>query len=147
MRSKHALTLQTQLTLPMIPFVIDTFARAIFLLPATSIYEVPDLVTFLATYAFFSLGVMFQINPHALASDEEATTNVELVRQRLLATAIISVTLAGGVSFFRAIDVAYPALHLYRDRAPLVLGAIALFVLYSAFRIFRTYLTYINRPG
>jgi hypothetical protein len=42
-------------------------------------------VMFLVAFAFFCLGVMFTVNPHALPADPEASINVELVRQRLLA--------------------------------------------------------------
>jgi hypothetical protein len=82
---RAALTVQTQLTLPMIPFAIDTFARALLLRNNIVWYQIPDLVMFLVAFAFFCLGVMFTVNPHALPADPEASIDVELVRQRLLA--------------------------------------------------------------
>jgi hypothetical protein len=84
MRAQHALTLQTQLALPLIPFCIDLFARIVLLGQKLAWYQLPDLWTFLVTYAFFCIGLMISINPRELATDDEANLHVELVRQRLL---------------------------------------------------------------
>jgi hypothetical protein len=142
---KHALTLQTQLTLPMIPFVIDTMARWFLLRHHIEWYLIPDLVTFLVTFAFFCLAVMFAINPRALPGAEELNLTVELVRQRLLANTIFAVTLAGGISFFRIMDDIFPQQHVYKDNALYVLIIVVIFVCYVVFRILTTYLSYINR--
>src|SRR4051794_33774976 len=115
MRAKYVLTLQTQLALPLIPFFIDLFVRIVFLRSKLPWYQLPDLWTFLVTYAFFCLGLMVSVTPLELPSDVEATTNAELVRQRLLAYAILSVALAGGISFFRALDELFPEHRIYEE--------------------------------
>ena len=84
MRTQAVLTLQTQLILPMIPFGIDTTARLLMLHNKVELWEIPDLVTFLATVAFFCLGLVFAIEVPALPSDEDLKSNVSLARQELL---------------------------------------------------------------
>jgi len=142
---RSALTLQTQLSLPMIPFVVDTFARWLILRHQLEWYQIPDLVTFLVTYAFFCLGVMFTVNPPMIPSDQEVITNVELVRQRLLATCIFSITLAGGLSFFRAFDEFAPQQHVYKDNGIILIIAILLFFIHSFWRVCGVYLSYVNK--
>jgi hypothetical protein len=145
MKPRNALTLQNQLTLPMIPFLIDTCARAIILGGHVEWYRIPDLVTFLVTYAFFCLGVMFTVNPHALPTDQEARDNVELVRQRLLASSIFAVSLAGGISFFRVFAERYPEHNIYSEYGLVLFVLVAMFSLYSIIRVCGTYMSYVNR--
>jgi hypothetical protein len=104
MNPRNALTLQTQLFLPMIPFVVDTFARGLLLRHQLEWYQIPDLVTFLVTYAFFCLGVMFTVNSPMIRTDQDVIIQVELVRQRLLGTCLFFITFAGVLSVLRAFD-------------------------------------------
>ena len=110
MRVKHALTLQNQLALPLIPFCIDLFARVVFLGGKVPWYQLPDLWTFLVTYAFFCLGLMVSVTPVALPTDLDANVNAELVRQRLLGTQLSpfhlqeeSLSLGSSTNFFLSI--------------------------------------------
>src|ERR1019366_7416469 len=115
MQPQRALALHTELTLPLIPFAIDTCARWLILRARVEWFQIPDLVVLLATFSFFCLGLMFGVSPRALPTDPEVNATVELVRQRLLGYAIFAVALAGGISFFRAFDEMYPEHHLYID--------------------------------
>ena len=145
MRPRHILTLQSQLALPLIPFCIDLFARVIFLRSQLEWYQLPDLWTFLVTYAFFCLGLMVSINPHELPGDDEANLNVELVRQRLLAYSIFAVTFAGGISFFKVFSELYPALHVSQEHGLSLFVVVALFTGYTMYRICVTHSSYLNR--
>lgn len=142
---RNALTLQTQLMLPLIPFIIDTFARGLLLRNKIDWFQIPDLVTLLVTYAFFCLGLMFTVHPHHIRTDEDAEIKVQLVRQRLLANAIFAVSFAGGISFFRAFDEMHPEHNLYNEHGFALFIVVALFVAYGLIRISRTYLSYVNR--
>jgi hypothetical protein len=51
---RYALTLRTQLAIPLVPFVIDFGARTIILWNKVKWYQLPDLWTLLVTYAFFA---------------------------------------------------------------------------------------------
>jgi len=53
MHPRYALTLRTQLGLPLVPFVIDLGTRTIILWDRVAWYQLPDLWTLLVTYAFF----------------------------------------------------------------------------------------------
>ena len=145
MHPRHALTLQTQLTLPLIPFAVDTVARLFLLGGVVPLYQIPDLVTLLATLAFFSLAVMFVTNPYALPADSDAMLQVELVRQRLLTISVVSIALAGGISFFRLFDQAEPASTLYHRGSSYLFVIVITYVGYCVFRIVRKYMSYIHR--
>jgi hypothetical protein len=108
MHPGYALTLRTQLWLPLVPFVIDLGARTIILWNKVAWYQLPDLWTLLVTYAFFCLGLMLTIRPRTLPTDQEANVIIELVRQRLLGYGIFSLTLAGAISVFRAVNELVP---------------------------------------
>ena len=90
---------------------------------------------------------MVSINPHELPGDAELELNVELVRQRLLAYSIFAVTFAGGISFFKAIAELFPSLHLSEDHGLSLFIVVALFTLYTMYRILVTHSTYLNRGG
>jgi hypothetical protein len=94
-------------------------------------FQIPDLVVLLATFAFFCLGVMAAVNPSSLPSDPEAGAMVELVRQRLLAHGIFAVTLAGGISFFRAFDEMYPEHGIYHDNGLYICAFVGAFLMFS----------------
>ncbi|GAA0542484.1 hypothetical protein FHS83_000269 [Rhizomicrobium palustre] len=145
MQTKGALTLHTQLLFPLLPFVVDTFARALFLFGKVSWFEIPDLVTWLATYAFFCFGVMFSITPTSLPSDKEKNINTELVRQKLLAIAILSITFAGGISFMRAIAETYPSLKIVEDKSGILLACTIAFCGTTFYKIHANYIDYVNR--
>jgi hypothetical protein len=145
MRVKYALTLQNQLALPLIPFCIDLFARVVFLGGRLPWYQLPDLWTFLVTYAFFCLGLMVSITPVELPTDLDASVNAELVRQRLLAYAIVSVAFAGGISFFRAFDELFPEHRIYEEHGLALFIAVFLFASHTMFQICRTHLSYVGR--
>jgi hypothetical protein len=147
MRARFALALQTQLALPLIPFCIDLFARIVLLRDTLEWYQLPDLWTFLVTYAFFCLGLMVSVNAHELATDDDANLHVELVRQRLLGYSIFSVTFAGGISFFRAFAELFPTLHISEKHGLALFLAVAIFAGYTMFHICRTHLSYVNRVG
>jgi hypothetical protein len=147
MRPRYALTLQSQLALPLVPFVIDLGARIILLWDKVAWYQLPDLWTFLVTYAFFCIGLMIEVNPRELPTDAEANIHVELVRQRLLAYGIFSVTFAGAISVFRAINDLLPNQHLAETRGLALFAAVIIFFVYTFFQICRTHLSYVNRGG
>jgi hypothetical protein len=128
----------------MIPFLIDTIARIFILRNQLEWYEIPDLVTFLATYSCFCLAVMLMVNPHGIATDSEAGLNIELVRVRLLSHSLLFIALAAGISFFRAFDEVAPALHLYKTNAFAVVGVVCASATYSFLKICTTYLSYVN---
>jgi hypothetical protein len=144
MQIRSALTLQTQLTLPLIPFFIDLLARVILLHSKLPWYQLPDLCAFLITYAFFFLGLMVAVTPPQLPTDQDATVNIELVRQKLLGYAIFSVTFAGGISFFRAFDELLPEQHIYENHGVTLVIAVLLFALYTMYRVLRTHLSYVR---
>jgi hypothetical protein len=145
MHPRHALTLQTQLVLPLIPFAIDLGARLILLWNKVPWYELPDLWTLLITYAFFCIGLMVAIRTPSLPSDQEADVLPELVRQRLLAIGIVSVTLAGAISVFRAMNELLPDQHLYETHGLALFCVVVVFVGCTLFRISSTYLSYVGR--
>ena len=129
----------------MIPFLIDTFVRVLVLGSRLEWYEIPDLVTFLATYSCFCLGVMLLVNPNTLPSDPEANATVDLVKVRLLTHSIFFVTLAIAISCFRAVNEALPHLHLYREKGIFVMLVVAISATLSFAQISSTYLSYVNR--
>lgn len=145
MHPKNLLTLHNQLALPMIPFFIDTLARALLLRGQLSWYQIPDLVMFSVTYAFFCLGVMMTVNPYNLPTDEDANIKVELVRQRLLAYSIWAICLGAGISFFRCFDESTPNTHLYKDNVIYIFMLVLAFFTYSFIQICRTLISYVNR--
>lgn len=147
MLPRQALTLQSQLFLPMIPLIIDTFARVLLLRDKLHWYEVPDLVTLLVTYAFFCLSLMFNVNVSGLPTDnEEEELRVELVRQKLLGNVILAVSMAGGVSFFRSFnEMLLPNLHIYRDFGQPLFWAVAIVVIVGFFQVKRKYLPHVHR--
>jgi hypothetical protein len=140
-----ALTLQNQLALPLIPFAVDTLARLLFLRAKVDWYQIPDLVTLLATFALFCLGVMFAVNPNSLPGDAAAAHNVELVRRRLLLYSIAAIMLAGLVSCFRAFDERYPDLRIHEENGIYLFGLVMVFVFYISGVIYRRCLSYVNQ--
>jgi hypothetical protein len=145
MRPRYALTLQTQLALPLVPFLIDLGARLFFLWNKIAWYQLPDLWTLLVTYAFFCIGVMLAIPQPTLSSDKDVDILTELVRQRLLAYGIFSVTLASAISVFRAVNEMLPEQHLAETHGLVLLIVVAVFVAYTFTNIYRTYLSYVSR--
>jgi hypothetical protein len=112
MNARRALTLQTQLTLPLYPLIVDTLARALLLHSKLEWYRIPDLVTLLVTHSLFCLGVMAAVNAPNLPSDDELGLNHELIRQRLLGHFLFFVMIAGAISMLRAVDESNEHLHL-----------------------------------
>ena len=147
MQPRHYLTLQTQLALPLIPFFIDLFARLILLGGKVEWYLIPDLWTFLVTYAFFCLSLMIAVNPRQLQTDDEANVNVELVRQQLLGYAIFAVAFAGGISFFRAFDQLLPEQQIASQHGIWLLLVVVAYTIYTFWRIWTTHLSYVNRDA
>jgi hypothetical protein len=147
MPPRHFLTLQTQLGLPLIPFGIDLFTRAVFLGASLRWYQIPDLWTLLVTYAFFCLGLMATINPLRLPTDPDANVHVESARQELLGYAIFAVAFAGGISFFRSFNETYPEHHVSAEHGLALFVTVAIFVGYTFIRICRTHLSYANRDS
>lgn len=85
------------------------------------------------------------VNPHGIPTDAEASLTVELVRVRLLSHSLVFITLAAGISFFRAFDEAVPNTHLYKNNGIAVVLIVTVITAYSFSRIWRTYLSYVNR--
>lgn len=145
MPKRPILALQTQLALPMVPFVVDTLAKAIFDWNKVHWYLLPDPVMFLATYAFFCLGTMFLIRADELPpSDDELEEASEVARRNLLLHSILFISLALLVSVTRAIDAAYPIDKIYDSHAPLILLFSLVLVLASFIRINRAELSYVT---
>ncbi|MFO1249119.1 MAG: hypothetical protein U1E93_13105 [Alphaproteobacteria bacterium] len=144
LRTQAVLTLQTQLMLPMIPFGIDTIARGLMLHAKIPFWQIPDLVTFLATLAFFCLGLMFSVETPVLPSDDDLKANTLVARQELLGFAIVAVTLAGGISFLRAASEQFPQTKLYEEHSFSIFVIVLLMSVCGLSRVFRTHLSYVG---
>lgn len=105
-------------------------------------YDIPDLVTLLATFSFFCLALFFSTRTPSVPSDSEFALNIELVKQELLGIAVTSMMFAGGLSFFRAFEERYPDLKLSEEDGLIVFFAVCFFIFYYSVPIRRKYMSY-----
>lgn len=145
MLARFALTLQTQLVLPLIPFLVDTIFRVLLLAGHVPWFQVPDLVTLLATYAFYCLGVMANVATPRLRTDDDVKTNTELARQRLLGIAVASICIAVAISVVRAFNELIPDAKILLRTGPWLVAIVLLFVFTTFWRICSTYQSYVAR--
>lgn len=141
---QRKITLQDLIILPLIPLIIDTFARILMLYDKLKWYIIPDYVTVLITFAFFNIGLMNSVKLSTIPSDNEVNLNIELVKRELLTIAILAIMFAGGVSFYRAVDEAYPDKFIAETHSFIVFLVVISFIIFNSFQIYTKYIKYVG---
>jgi hypothetical protein len=141
---RRKITLQDLLVLPLIPLILDTFARILFLYDKLEWYVIPDLVMVLVTFAFFNLGLMNAVKRNLIPADEEVNLNIELVKRELLTVAILATMAAGGLSFYKAMDDAFPDKAIAEKHGLAVFAVISVFVIYNLLAIKIKFIKYVG---
>jgi hypothetical protein len=139
------LTLQTQLSLAFMPLLVDTVARAVLLHSVAEWYAIPDIVILLVTFSFFCFGVMFAVKQTSLNQDDEASLNVEVVKQKLLLIGLASMMAAGCVSVFRAVNERFTGLRIEQEDGQIIFYIAVAFVIYNSVSISFRYISYVGR--
>lgn len=108
-------------------------------------YEIPDLVTALATFCFFCLGIAYEIDDSYMPSDDERAEHIKCIKQDLLNWSFSSATFAVVISCYRAADESISWVKALPDNNGIIIfSAVFIYILWKLFLIFRSHITYIG---